>query len=143
MHKIGFIGIGNMGYHMSKNLASKGYEVSAYDTNPIAIEKIAKFNIIKTKSLKEVCSNKNIIITMLPDSNAVKNVWEKMKDYLNEGTLIVDCSTIDVETSKNLHKLMKDNNCLTLDAPVSRGTIGAEQGTLTFMVGGKEHAFKK
>ena len=80
---------------------------------------------------------------MLPNGEIVKEVWTSILNNLKPGALLVDCSTIDIDTSKILHKMAKDNDVLSLDAPVSGGTIGAENGSLTFMVGGREEAYNR
>ena len=86
----------------------------------------------------------DIIITMLPNGEIVEEVLESILDNLSPGTLLViDCSTIDVDKAKELHKKCEDMKILFLDAPVSGGVGGAENGTLTFMVGGRENAYKK
>ena len=80
---------------------------------------------------------------MLPDGNAVEKVWSELIPNCKSGTVLVDCSTIDVKTSIKTQKNAKKNNLLTLDAPVSGGVIGADNGSLTFMVGGDENVYKE
>ena len=84
-----------------------------------------------------------IIITMLPNGKIVEEVWTELLDIVKINTLLVDCSTIDIQTTKRLHIMAEKRNVLSLDAPVSGGTIGADNGTLTFMVGGKESSYNK
>jgi len=143
MKKIGFIGLGNMGFFMSKNLALAGYEVNGFDLNENVFKELSPFNIYKRNSLEEISNQNDIIITMLPSGNSVKEVWTKVLNNIKPDTLIVDCSTIDIETSKKMHDLSRNKKILSLDAPVSGGTIGAENGSLTFMVGGQDEAYKK
>ena len=141
--KIGFIGLGNMGKFMSMNLDKAGHQVYGFDLNSKVFKDLKNFNIIETKSLEEISLCAEIIITMLPDGKAVDTVYNSLIKNLKPNTLIVDCSTIDVKTTKKLHQNCNDRKILILDAPVSGGTIGAQNGTLTFMVGGQQEAFKK
>jgi 3-hydroxyisobutyrate dehydrogenase len=143
MKKVGFIGLGNMGFFMSKNLVSNNCEVEGYDINQDIFIKLKNFNIIQKSSINEISDKNDVIITMLPNGKIVKEVWQLLLKQLKPNTLLVDCSTIDLETTKNLHEMAQINNVLSLDAPVSGGTIGAENGTLTFMVGGKKNAYQR
>ncbi len=143
MKKIGFIGLGNMGFFMSKNLSLNNYIVSGYDVNQSVFQKLKKFKINQVSSLSKLSNENDIIITMLPNSVIVEEVWTEILDNVRQNTLIVDCSTIDIETSKKLHNIAKTKNISSLDAPVSGGTIGAENGTLTFMVGGDNETYKQ
>ena len=143
MKTIGFIGLGNMGYFMSKNLSKAGYVVNGYDINQDVFNKLQEFGIRKKTSLDEISNQCETIITMLPNSIAVKEVWNSILNNIKAQALLVDCSTIDIETSKQIHKIAKNKEILSLDAPVSGGTIGAENGSLTFMVGGSNEAYKK
>ena len=143
MKKIGFIGLGNMGFFMSKNLSLNNYIVSGYDVNQSVFPKLKKFKINQVSSLSKLSNENDIIITMLPNSVIVEEVWTEILDNVRQNTLIVDCSTIDIETSKKLHNIAKTKNISSLDAPVSGGTIGAENGTLTFMVGGDNETYKQ
>ena len=106
------------------------------------MEKLLKFNIRESQSIEEAIFEKNIIITMLPDGNIVKNVWASILINIKKPTLLVDCSTIDIKTCKEIHKMAKNKNCHSLDAPVSGGEKGAIDGTLTFMVGEKKSFLK-
>lgn len=143
MQKIGFVGLGNMGFFMSKNLSLNGFEVNGYDLNENVFTKLREFNINQKLSLTEVASENDIIITMLPNGSAVEKVWTLLLRNMKANSLIVDCSTIDIATSKKIHSQASNMNINSLDAPVSGGTIGAENGSLTFMVGGKLEAFEK
>ena len=143
MKNIGFIGLGNMGFFMSRNLSQANYLINGYDINEEAFTKLKKYNIIQKTSINEINDDNEIIITMLPNGAVVEKVWNSLLKNLKSNTLLVDCSTIDVETTKRLHNLAKNKNLLSLDAPVSGGTIGADNGSLTFMVGGTEEAYNK
>ena len=142
MKKIGFIGLGNMGSKMVKNLLQANYEVVGYDINEEFIDKLIPNGIHKASSLNDITDDVDVIITMLPNGEVVKKVFETIIGNLKPGTLLTDCSTIDVKTAKDLHKMCNDKNILSLDAPVSGGVGGAENGTLTFIVGGNEKAYK-
>ena len=143
MNKIGFIGLGNMGFFMSKNLAENGYLVDGFDLSENALQKMKQTNENISKSFEEVCKNKNFITTMLPDGSAVKSVWNDVIKFINNDTIIIDCSTIDINIAQDLHKICKNKNIESIDAPVSGGTIGAQNGTLTFIVGGSKKIYEK
>ena len=143
MKKVGFIGLGNMGFFMSKILSLNEYIVSGYDVNQTVFEKLKKFKIKQVSSLSKIAYENDIILTMLPNGLIVEEVWTEVLNNIQSKKLIVDCSTIDIETSKKIHNLAKNKNILSLDAPVSGGTIGAENGSLTFMVGGDTEAYQQ
>ena len=136
MKRIGFVGLGNMGSKMVINLLQANYEVIGYDINEEFIDKLIPNGIHKASSLNDITDDVDVIITMLPNGEVVKKVFETIIGNLKPDTLLTDCSTIDVQTAKDLHKMCSDKNLLSLDAPVSGGVGGAENGTLTFMVGG-------
>jgi 3-hydroxyisobutyrate dehydrogenase len=143
MKKVGFIGLGNMGARMSTLLLEANYEVIGYDINEEFINQLSPKGLKKAVSLNDITKEIDIIITMLPNGEIVEKVLDNIVDNLRPETLIVDCSTIDVDKAKELHKKCENKNLLFLDAPVSGGVGGAENGTLTFMVGGAENAYKK
>ena len=143
MEKIGFIGLGNMGLEMAKNLSESNYDVSGFDTEKRILKNIEQFNIHPQHSIEQICVDNTIIITMLPNGSIVNAVWNEILKYTNDNTLLVDCSTIDVSTTKMLHDKASKLNIYCLDAPVSGGTIGAKNATLTFMVGGKKDAYER
>ena len=142
MKKIGFIGLGNMGSKMVTNLLKTNYEVIGYDINEKFLDQLIPIGLKKISDLNEIPKDVDVIITMLPNGEIVEKVYESIINNLKPNTLLTDCSTIDVNTAKNLHKKCKDRNLLSLDAPVSGGVGGAENGTLTFMVGGNDMAYK-
>ena len=141
MKRIGFVGLGNMGSKMVINLLQANYEVVGYDINEEFIDKLIPNGIHKASSLNDITDDVDVIITMLPNGEVVKKVFETIIGNLKPDTLLTDCSTIDVQTAKDLHKMCSDKNLLSLDAPVSGGVGGAENGTLTFIVGGNEKAY--
>ena len=136
MKKIGFIGLGNMGKGMSINLSKENLEIIGYDINENAYKDLQDKKILIADNLNQLMNKSEIIITMLPDGMAVKKVWTEILAFSKPGQYFIDCSTIDVKTSRSVQMEAKEKGLLTLDAPVSGGVIGADQGTLTFMVGG-------
>ena len=143
MTQIAFIGLGNMGAKMVTNLLKANYDISGYDLNEEIIENLLPKGLKKANTLKDISEDADVVITMLPNGNVVEEVYDDMLDNLKPGTLLIDCSTIDVDKARDLHKKCEFKKILSLDAPVSGGVGGAEQATLTFMVGGTENAYKK
>lgn len=141
MKKIGFIGLGNMGSKMVLNLLKVNYEVFGYDINENFVDQLVPNGLKKVSNLNEIPNDTDIIITMLPNGEIVEEVYKSIIDKLKPKTLLADCSTIDVYSAKKLHKMCTENELLSLDAPVSGGVGGAENGTLTFMVGGNEEPY--
>ena len=143
MKKIGFIGLGNMGKGMSINLSKEKLEIIGYDINNNAYKNLKNEKILIANNLNHLINEAEIIITMLPDGIAVKKVWSEMISFSKPGQYFIDCSTIDVKTSRSVQMKAKEKGLLTLDAPVSGGVIGADQGTLTFMVGGTSKTYNE
>ena len=142
MTKIAFIGLGNMGAKMTINLLKANYEVIGYDINKELVKNLLPKGLKQAENLSDIPEDTDIVITMLPNGDIVEEVYDNIIDKFKPGTLFVDCSTIEVNKAKQLHKKCEDKNILSLDAPVSGGVGGAEQATLTFMVGGTEKAYK-
>ena len=143
MKKIGFVGLGNMGAKMVTNLLNANYDVIGYDINEEFVKQLLPKGLKKASDLNDISKDTDIIITMLPNGEIVEEILDNIIDSLRPGTLITDCSTIDVDKAKILHKKCEDRKLLFLDAPVSGGVGGAENGTLTFMVGGTDNAYEK
>ena len=146
MQKIGFIGIGIMGKPMAKNLINAGYSVVAYDIYKEALEEIVSYGAQRSSSCKEVASQCDIIITMLPNSPEVKEAVlgkDGIIEGLKKGQVLVDMSSITPLASQELAKELAKEGVEMLDAPVSGGQEKAQSGTLAIMVGGKEEVFKK
>lgn len=140
---IGFIGLGNMGGPMAANLVKAGHKVTGFDLSK-ATHKAAKGNgVTIANSASEAAANADVVITMLPNGNLVLEVWEEIADYLKPSALIIDSSTIDVESARKAHAIFTNRGNPTLDAPVSGGTMGAQAATLTFMVGGSKDVFAR
>jgi len=137
--KIGFIGLGNMGAPMAENLARNGLDVLGFDTdNSIKLPEITMMPSIP-KLLTEV----DIIFTMLPSGLVVKEIVNEFINNFNPKSTLIDCSTIDVKTTKEVCQTLGNKNIHMLDAPVSGGVQGAKSGSLTFMVGGSRDHFDK
>ena len=141
MKNIGFIGLGNMGKGMSINLSKSNYNVIGYDIEVNRYKFLEGHNIKFVQNIKSLVEDSEIIITMLPNGKIVKKVWMEVLKYANEGQYLIDCSTIDVETSIFIQTEGMKKGILTLDAPVSGGVIGADNASLTFMVGGKDKTY--
>ena len=143
--KIGFIGIGLMGYPMAKNLLKSKYQVKVFNRTKSKALKLKKFGAEVCNSLKEVVSDRDIIITMLSDDKAIKKIYfnsEFLKN-LKVGSTVIDMSSANPKTAINLSKLLKKYKINFLDAPVSGGTNGAENAELAIMVGGDKKVFSK
>jgi 3-hydroxyisobutyrate dehydrogenase len=147
MATVGFIGLGNMGGPMATNLVKAGHTVNGFDLNPASLEVLAKAGGHVAASAADAVKGASVVITMLPAGEHVRDV------YLHQGGLIdvtkdaqpllIDCSTIDVETARTVTATAETAGLAMLDAPVSGGTVGAQNGTLTFMVGGTDEAFAR
>lgn len=140
--KIGFIGLGNMGLPMAKNLLAAGHEVIGFDAGEAALNAAKEAGIGIAKSVNEAANGAQAVITMLPNGTISKTVSADVFEALDKGTMLLDCSTIDVESSQKIHAAANSAGILCLDAPVSGGIGGAAAGTLTFMVGGSDEAFE-
>jgi 3-hydroxyisobutyrate dehydrogenase len=143
MTNIAFIGLGNMGGPMAGNLVKAGHSVTAFDLVQASKDAAAELGVGIAGSAKEAVADAEIVVTMLPAGKHVLAVWADILPAVKPGTLLVDSSTIDVESARKAHALAAEHGCLSLDAPVSGGTGGAKGATLTFMVGGTEDAFAK
>ncbi len=143
--KIGFIGLGNMGNPMVRNLVKADHELVVYDVFAEAIEKLVAVGAKPATSVADAAKNAQVTITMLPSSPHVRDVYQgsgQLLEMVEPGTLLIDCSTIDPHTAREVAAAAAQRNIVMLDAPVSGGTGGAEAGTLTFMVGGDATAFE-
>ena len=144
--RIGFIGLGNMGGPMAVNLVKAGHEVKVFDMSGAAVEKAVAAGARGGASAVDVAKEAAIVITMLPAGQHVRQVYlgdSGLLANVQEGTLLIDSSTIDVGTARDVHAAARLVRAAFLDAPVSGGTGGATAGTLTFMVGGEDQAFAR
>jgi len=146
MTAIGFIGLGNMGAPMAANLLKAGHQVTGYDIVPSAIAALAAAGGQAAASAAEAIAAADIVITMLPAGPQVRAVYLEEGGILasaRRGALLIDCSTIDVDTARAVAAAAGEARFDMLDAPVSGGTAGAAAATLTFMVGGEAAAFDR
>lgn len=143
MTNIAFIGLGNMGGPMAGNLVKAGHSVKAFDLVQASKDAAAEMGVGIAGSAREAVADAEVVVTMLPAGKHVLAVWADILPAVKPGTLLIDSSTIDVESARKAHALAAERGCLSLDAPVSGGTGGAKGATLTFMVGGTEDAFGK
>ena len=135
--KIGFIGLGNMGAPMARNLAAAGHDVTGFDVAAPMPD-----GVTKAGSAAMAAEGAEVVITMLPDGEILRRVADEVIPAMTRGAVLLDCSTVDVESARAVAKNAAAAGLGALDAPVSGGIGGAEAGTLTFMVGGEESAFQ-
>jgi 3-hydroxyisobutyrate dehydrogenase len=141
MAHIAFIGLGNMGGPMAANLVKAGHKVTAFDLVAASRDQAKADGAAIAESSVAAVKGAEIIVTMLPAGKHVLSVWNEVIPAMSRGALIIDCSTIDVESAKQAHALAARHGMLSVDAPVSGGTGGAKGATLTFMCGGEAKAF--
>jgi 3-hydroxyisobutyrate dehydrogenase len=143
MAAIGFIGLGNMGFPMACRLKDAGHEVRCFDVNAGAMERAHAAGLQRCSAVEEAIGGAEVVITMLPSGRHVVDAITSKALPFAPGALVIDCSTIDIESCAAFHAALNDRGLVTLDAPVSGGVGGAAAGTLTFMVGGTEAAFAR
>src|SRR6202161_4616298 len=141
MSNIGFMGLGTRGGRMPANLVKSGERVHGFDVVPASRESSAADGVQIVGNAQSAVENADVVVTMLPGGEHVLSVWNEVVPHARQGTLFIDCSTIDVASARKAHTLAAARGIATLDAPVSGGVGGAKAGTLTFMVGGTHHAF--
>lgn len=138
--KVGFIGLGNMGLPMARNLVRAGFGVRGFDLSETALQAIEQAGATRCASAAEAVDSVDAVITMLPASRHVRSLWlgeDGLLTRLLPGTLLVDSSTIAAATAREVAAAAAQRGIDMIDAPVSGGTGAAEAGTLTFMVGGR------
>ena len=143
--KIGFLGVGNMGNPMARNLLKAGHALKVYDVVPEAVRKLTALGCEAASSAGDCARGVDVVITMLPSSPHVRSAY--LGEYgviasARPGTPLIDCSTIDPLTAREVAMDAIAKQCPMVDAPVSGGVGGAEAGTLTFMVGGEARDFE-
>ena len=145
MQNISFIGIGLMGFPMAKNLLKSGFNLKAYNRSQDKADRLKEFGAEISTSIKDVVTNSDVIITMLTDDAAVEKVMgsDEFISNIKEGATVIDMSSVNPVITKKYFKILKEKNINYLDAPVSGGTIGAEEASLAIMVGGDEETFKQ
>jgi 3-hydroxyisobutyrate dehydrogenase len=145
MINIAFIGVGNMGGPMARNLLKAGHQVTAFDLSDAVLDAVLKAGAQKGASANAAVKDADVVITMLPAGHHVRAVYldNGILDAAKKGAVLIDSSTIDVDSARAVHTAAEKAGFLFLDAPVSGGTGGAEAGTLTFMCGGSDAAFER
>ena len=142
---IAFIGIGNMGSPMAENLVKAGKNVKVFDTSESVVEKAKEKKLEVAKNLDELITNEvTTVITMLPEGKNSKEVYLGDNGIINKvskNCLLIDCSTIDIQTSIEIGKKASEKEIKMIDAPVSGGVMGAQKATLNIMVGGTNESF--
>ncbi|KQZ69272.1 3-hydroxyisobutyrate dehydrogenase [Sphingopyxis sp. Root214] len=142
--KIAFIGLGNMGGGMAANLAKAGHEVRAFDLSEDALARAVEAGCSRAASAAEAVAGAEAVVTMLPAGKHVASVYESdVFPNATSGTLLLDCSTIDVATARANIEAATAKGLVAVDAPVSGGIAAANAGTLTFMVGGTDDGFAR
>ena len=146
---IGFIGLGNMGGPMAANLIKAGHTVSVFDLSANAVNELVEKGANAAKDAQACATNVDVLISMLPASKHVKSLYlgtdeqSGLIKILSKGTLVIDCSTIDAQSARDVGHALSEQGIAFVDAPVSGGVAGATAGTLTFIVGGEQAAFDK
>ncbi|BCX19091.1 MAG: 3-hydroxyisobutyrate dehydrogenase [Geminicoccaceae bacterium] len=146
MARIGFLGLGNMGGPMAANLVKAGHVVAGFDPVPEARARLESAGGEAAGTIAEAVAGAEIVLSMLPEGRHVREAYlgtGGVLDAAAPGTLLIDCSTIDVATARAVAAAAAERGLSMLDAPVSGGVAGATAATLTFMVGGDEAAFDR
>lgn len=146
MERLGFIGLGRMGKPMAANLLKAGFKVTVHNRSQAAVNELVEAGAQRATNPAEVARNSDIVLLCLPmpaDVELVVTGRDGVLDSLEQGKVIVDCSTIDPATSRKLAQTSAERGVTFLDAPVSGGTTGAQAGTLTIMVGGDEPVYQR
>ena len=143
---IGFIGLGNMGAPMSRNLLNAGYPLIVYDLNEKAMEALVKSGAEKASSPHDVARRSSVVITMLPGSTEVETVvlgTEGVIEGAEPGAIVIDMSSSHPTSTRMISERLSAKGIRMLDAPVSGGTKGAREGTLSILVGGEEKDYNQ
>ncbi|GIU46708.1 3-hydroxyisobutyrate dehydrogenase [Shewanella algidipiscicola] len=147
MSTVAFIGLGNMGGPMAVNLVKAGFTVKAFDLSKDALHHVSEQGAIPAPSACAAAAAADIVVTMLPAGKHVRALYlgddtnKGIIDVVGQGTLLIDCSTIDAQSARFVAEQAKAKGLEFIDAPVSGGTAGASAGTLTFICGGSDSAF--
>jgi 3-hydroxyisobutyrate dehydrogenase len=146
MAQIGFIGLGHMGLPMAINLIKAGHEVTGFDLDSQAIDALNSAGGMRASTIKDAAHNQTVIITMLQTGEQVRQVClgpSGLFAAAQREALFIDCSSIDVDSSREIHQQAQMHHIHSVDAPVSGGVAGAAAATLTFMVGGSDTAYNQ
>jgi 2-hydroxy-3-oxopropionate reductase len=139
---IGFIGTGLMGLPMAKNILSKKFKLNVWNRTPGKTLELQKKGAKVFKDIKDLVQNSKVIVSMLANDDVCKAILiKKIQPYLQKGQIVIDMSSTTQNTALEIGKALKKKKAIFLDAPVSGGTIGAENGTLAIMVGGDKKIF--
>ena len=145
--KIAFIGVGNMGNPMAENLLKSGKKITVFDVSKETMENAKKKGLNISESIESLINEEvSIVITMLPEGKNSKEIYlgdNGIIKKVSKDCLLIDCSTIDIESSKEIGKTANNQGIMMIDAPVSGGVMGAQKATLNIMVGGSKEAFDK
>ena len=136
--KIGFIGLGNMGARMAANLVAAGHDVTGFDVTAPCPD-----GVRKAASAAEAATGAEVVITMLPNGDILRAVAGEVIAHMQPGAVLLDCSTVDVQSARDVAEIAHKAGLSAVDAPVSGGVGGAAAGTLTFMAGGTEEGFAR
>ena len=141
--KIGFIGIGLMGLPMAKNILKAGYNLKVFNRSQSKAEPLKEFGAEISPTINDVVNESDVLITMLTDDTAIDDVMNSSNflDNLKSGATVIDMSSVKPTTATKYYNNLKLKNINYLDAPVSGGTIGAEEASLAIMVGGEQKVF--
>lgn len=145
MQKIGFIGLGNMGAHMARNLIKAGRQVTVYDVMPDAVNRLVQDGATPAATLADTANGMDVVITMVQTGEQVNGIClgdDGIFKYMPKHSIYIDCSSIDITNTRLLHEQADAAGLIMFDAPVSGGVAGAEAGKLTIMVGGKQSDFE-
>ncbi len=134
--QIGFIGLGNMGAPMAANLAAAGHRVTGFD-----VARTQAAGVSMAHSAEAAATKRDVVITMLPDGPILQQVAAQIAPMMRQGALLLDCSTVDVQSAQTVDALAQTHGLAFVDAPVSGGIGGATDGSLTFMAGGSAAGF--
>ncbi|MBS3649364.1 3-hydroxyisobutyrate dehydrogenase [Pseudaminobacter sp. 19-2017] len=143
MTTIAFIGLGNMGNPMAANLVKAGHSVHGFDLLPENLAKARDNGVTVMADAAAAVQDAEVVITMLPAGKHVISVYEDIAPKVAPGALMIDSSTVDIESARRAHAVASQHGLPSIDAPVSGGTAGAAAGTLTFMAGGTKEAFDR
>lgn len=142
-NRITFVGLGNMGLPMAKNLLNSGVKVAGFDFNQASVLSLKESGGCNYSTLESAIKESEILITMLPNAKAVKTVWDDASKFVNKKNIIfIDSSTISPLDALNLAKDCEKKGIIAADAPVSGGVMGATKATLSFMIGSKKEYFE-
>jgi 3-hydroxyisobutyrate dehydrogenase len=143
MSTIAFIGLGNMGGPMAANLVKAGHTVVGFDLSDVSVQQAKADGVGIASSARDAVADADVVITMLPAGQHVIAVWSDILPRVKPGALMIDCSTVDVDSARTVHAMAQAKGLESLDAPVSGGVGGAKGATLTFMAGGSTDAFAR